>query len=332
MTTATRTGPVEVLPPRADRADWLHARQSGIGASEIAAVLGISPWESPFSLYWRKVEGWQAEPNAEMSAGTRAEPVIADWFADMCLIGGEDILWPAGLYAHAERPWQLATPDRLIYKDRLCGNCDAGLPMSCTCDEDLIALLECKYEPHGWDGYGEPGTDDVPAYYRAQCLWQMDVLGVDEVHLAAWHAAEFREYVIRRDEKDLRMMREAGRRFWQRVQAGNPPDIDGHPATIRALKAIHPSIEDRDVEVPVEFAEGYRRARELSRRAAAVVDRYDARARQMLGNARRLVVGRKLVVSRSIYDQSGDMVELDSLDADPPTVDRLNPGRAKSYA
>lgn len=315
---------VEVLPPGAGRDVWLKARRQGIGASEIAAVLAISPWESPFSLYWRKVEGWEVEASAEMSAGTRAEPVIADWFAEQ---HDEFYVAQAGLYAHPDRPWQLATPDRLLYEP-------------CDCDEHnpgdelvLTGLVECKYEPHGWDGWGEPGTDQIPVYYRAQGLQQLDVLGVDQMYFAAWHGAEFREYLIRRDEKDLRVMRHAGQLFMDRIEAGDPPPIGGHTATIGALKRIHPSIDQSidDIPVPVQFAEGYRRARAARARAEQLVDRYEARARAMLGNGRRLVCGKQLVVSRSVYDQSGDMVELDSLDADPPTVDRLNPGRAKSY-
>jgi putative phage-type endonuclease len=311
--------------------EWHKLRRAGISASEIAMVLSISPWGSPFSLYWAKREGWETEDSAEMRAGRYAEPAVAAWYAEH----GPDedvVLRRAGLYAHADRPWQLATPDRLICLDRICGRCDAGLAREpCTCADDLVSLLECKYVIGGWEGWGEEGTDDIPVYYRAQGLWQADVLGVDRVVVAAWHAADFRAYVVRHDEKDLRMMRTAARSFLDRMEAGDAPDIDGHSETIRALKLIHPSIEDVDLEVPVELAEGYRRARAARSRADGLVDRYDARLREALGSARRLVCNGHLVASRSIYDQSGDMVELDSLDADPPIVDRLNPGRAANY-
>src|SRR5690242_18272977 len=108
---------VELLPPheaKPSNPEWLKLRRAGISASEIAAVVGLSPWQSPFSLYWTKVEGWETESNAEMSAGTRAEPVIADWFADECDPLENLVVCPAGLYASAERPWALATPDRLL--------------------------------------------------------------------------------------------------------------------------------------------------------------------------------------------------------------------------
>lgn len=343
--TAVRSGPVELLGAAEalpSNPEWHKLRRAGVTASEIACVLGISPFDSPFSLYWKKREGWRTESTPEMEAGRRAEPVIVQWFADQ---HDEYTVRPPGLYANPDRPWQLATPDGLVYA--LCGDCDGGgygganaFPShgdgcaSCYATglgSRLLALVEAKYPVGGWDGWGEPGTDDIPVHYRAQCLWQLDVMGVDEVYLAAWHGADFREYLIRRDERDLRVMRAAGLAFLDRLAAGTPPDIDGHTATIRALKTLHPSIEDVDIDVPAEFAEGYRRARALRQRADAIVDRYEARARHTLGNARRLVCNGHLVVSRSIYDQSSDMAEVDSLDTDAPTVDRLNPGRAANY-
>jgi putative phage-type endonuclease len=333
--------PVELVAPGAadhTNPDWHKQRAGGIGASEIAAVLGFSPWESPFGLYWRKVHGWILDDTDELRAGRLAEPVVAAWFAEE---HPEFAVRPAGLYAHPERLWERATPDRLLYK-RACLDCDgvgtyASGRLEFVCPDcggqggELVAGLECKYVIGGWDGWGDEGTDDVPVYYRAQCLQQLDVLGVDRVYLAAWHGADFRWYLIRRDERDLRIMHAAGEAFMGRLAAGDVPPLDGHDATRTALKRIHPSIEDRDIEVPAEFAEGYRRARALARRAGDVLDRYEARARDLLGNGRRLVCNGHLVCSRSIYDQSTDMAELDSLDADPPTVDRLNPGRAASY-
>lgn len=315
--------PVELLAPHeATPANpaWHELRRQGISASEIAAVLGISPYQSPFGLYWSKVHGWPTEETPEMIAGRYAEPVIADWFAAECDPHENMVLSYAGLYASGTRRWQLATPDRLIY----LGDIREG-------DQRLAALLECKYLVHGWDGWGEPGTDDIPVHYRAQALQQADVMEVDEVTVAAWHGAEFRTYTVRRDEKDLRVMRAAGRDFMDRLAAGDPPPIDGHTATIAALKQLHPSIEDVDVEVSVEFAEGYRRARQLAARVEAVKDRYEARARHLLGSARRLKCNGHLVCSRSVYEQSGDSAELLALDGEEALVDRLNPGRAASY-
>lgn len=330
-----------ILSADAPREMWLAERHKGIGASDIAAVLAISPWGSPFSLYWQKVHGWSDPDDDHKEAGRRMEPVIADWFADRTDPLENLVLYPGGLYRSSERPWQLATPDRLICT--WCFECDghgfepvgrAGAVPCKACGgtgrSAPLAVLECKH-PFDWDGFGAEDTNEIPVYYLAQVQQQCDVMGVKEWFLAAYAGHQFRVYRGYRDEADIRVLRAAGAAFWARVESREPPDVDEHPATVDALKRLHPSIEDRDVQVDVAFAEGYRRARAARARAATLVDRYEARARALLGNARRLMCGRQLVVSRSIYERDGEDYDIHALDEGYPTVDRLNPGRANTY-
>jgi putative phage-type endonuclease len=311
---------------------WHDLRSHGVTASEISAILGISPWDSPFSLYWRKTMGWQTDDAEHLEAGRRAEGMIADWFADRADPHGNLVVEPAGLYAHPDRPWQLATPDRLVYLDlALAPVCCDHTPCICAEEQPPVAVLECKH-PYSWDGFGDDGTDIIPVYYRAQLLWQIDVLGVDEGYLAAYAQHELRTYRLRRDEADLRVMRAAGRQFMDRLEAGDPPEIDSHAATGAALKRLHPTVQDVDVEVPVDLAEGYRRARALRARAESLVDGFEHRIRAAIGDGRRAMCGGRLVASRSVYDQGTDQAELTALEDDWPTTNRLNPGRAASYA
>lgn len=101
---------VLVCRPDADRDEWLEARQAGIGASEIAAVLGISPYDSPFSLWWRKRNNWGVDANAEMSTGTFLEGTIASWFKVHGDPNENLHIDHAGLYHHPDRPWQMLMP------------------------------------------------------------------------------------------------------------------------------------------------------------------------------------------------------------------------------
>lgn len=320
---------VELLPPSEavhgnDR--WYEVRRAGVTASEIAIVLGISPYGSPFSLYWQKVHDWRDDGNVFTSAGRHLEDAIASWWAANAspFYGGVS-MGEAGLYANSDRPWQLATPDRLLWA-----------PPFTSPETDEVqpdALLECKWVAYSWDGWGEPGTDEVPVYYRAQALWQLDVLGVDEVHFAVLGPGGFRAYLVRREEDDLAVMRAVGAAFIRQLEDREPPDIDGHSATIAALRKLHPSVGEGDVEVSVELAEAYRQARADKKDAEARVDECEAQIRAALGSEfNRAVVGKKLVASRSIYEQSGDSAELTALEDDWPVVDRLNPGRSASYA
>lgn len=312
---------VELLPPGAGPQDprWHELRRAGVTASEIAAIMGLSPYESPFSLFWRKVNAWTWEGNEFTAAGQHLEDPIALWWAaEHANELGDPPLMRAGLYAHPDRPWQLATPDRKA-RFRVPGG---GRMVT-------HGLLECKWVAYSWDGWGEPGTDEIPVHYRAQCLWQLDVMGVDEVHVAALGPGGFRAYRVRRDEADLALMRKAGEEFHRRLVDGDPPPLDSHTATLGALKQLHPSLGSGDVEVSLELAERYRLARLDRDGAKARVALCEAELRDALGSTyARAVRGGRLVASRSIFERrSDDGDELLALDEGWPTNDRLNPGK-----
>ena len=290
---------IEPLTP-----EWHEARRHGIGASEIAAVLGISPWESPLSLYWRKREGWEVEETEQMRTGRILEPAIAEWAAGAldCDATGR-VLVPCSLMAHPDRPWQLATPDRILRQGVPCGPCDYGVMAECRCGEtEPIAVVELKWTST-WDGWGDDGTDDIPVHYRAQVLWQCDVVGVGEWYLAALGPGGFRLYSGRQDPGDLAVMVEAGRRFVERLERGDPPPIDDHHATVAALRRLHPDLDDVEATVPDQIAAGYLRAVRMARLAERVKQRYEAELRAAMGSAHRAVTadGRR-VATRVITD------------------------------
>jgi putative phage-type endonuclease len=337
MTAAT----VELLPPAETTPDnerWHELRRAGVTASEIAAVLGISPWESAFSLYWRKIHSWRTGDNEFTSAGRHLEDAIASWWvADSGVDPARELVChSAGLYAHPERTWQLATPDRLLCDGQMHDNPFPNDPFYLYDHplQNVASLLECKWVAHSWDGWGDPGTDEIPVYYRAQALWQLDTLGVDEVHFAVLGPGGFRAYgPIRRDEDDLAVMRAAGAAFMRQLQDGEAPDLDGHTATIAALRKLHPLVGEGDVEVSAELATKYRVARAAKKVAEERIAECEAELRAALGSEfNRAVCNGKLVASRSVYDQTGDSAELTALEDDWPVVDRLNPGRSASYA
>jgi hypothetical protein len=63
------------------RVGWLRGRQSGIGASDAAAVVGLSSYHSAYGLWVAKSEPLVIEEPDELAYwGTRLEPVIAEEF------------------------------------------------------------------------------------------------------------------------------------------------------------------------------------------------------------------------------------------------------------
>jgi putative phage-type endonuclease len=288
-----------VLNADTDRDAWLAARRLGIGASEIAAVLGISPWESPFSLYWRKVEGWEVEETAQMEWGTRLEPAIAAAYADR----HPDDLVILGVLVEGPEPWMLATPDRLIAvptpEELRC----MRYPDDVEVPPTVVGVLELKTAHSAHDGWGESGTAEIPVHYRAQVQWQMLVCDVEWAVVAVLiGGSDYREYPVLRDERDLRVMVEAGRRFMARIEAGDPPTLDDHEATLSTLVRLHPDMDDDTVEVDEAAAAGYLRAVRTRKLAERLEDRYAARLRDQMGRARWATAGGRKVATRVISD------------------------------
>lgn len=324
--------PVELVPPHEAHPGnprWHELRRKGVTASEIPVILGLSRWDSPWAL-WHRKRGLIDDDTAGESAawGRRLEPVIADAWAER---HPNLVLKRAGLYCHQKREWQMATPDRLVYESVDVSTIDApGAVMP----GSAVGLLELKH-PYSWDGWGDEGTADVPAAYLAQCLWQLDVMQLDMCWLAAYCRHSMRVFEIRRDaegaDADLELMRTMAHEFLTREE---PPPLDAHPATIAGLKALNPSIEDREEWVPADIADAYRRARAELAAAEARAKQAEAELRAAMGSARYAVDPQGVpVASRSVYTRRS--IDTKRLRADHPdvvaayviesTVDRLYP-------
>lgn len=317
---------VEVVPAGAPRDVWLAARQNGIGASEAAAVLGLSPWDSRFALYWRKrgVLGG-VEATEQMRWGTILEAPIAEEFARR---HPTVRLERAGLCANLSRPWQLATPDRLVRDpDEGCDCPAAGCRREglCTAAGAVTAVVECKIDDaHHAHAWGEAGTDDIPVQYRCQVLQQLDVLGVELAYVAVLiGGTDYREYLIEYDEAEAKFIREHVDQFWLDVQFERPPDVDDSPATARAIRALHPTVEDREQQVPASLGRRYHAAVRAARKAEKRLRLAENQVRARLGPARRAVLADGTpVATRSVYDRKPYQVG-------PATVDRLLPATPK---
>ncbi|ALG06825.1 hypothetical protein AOZ06_07685 [Kibdelosporangium phytohabitans] len=268
-------------------AEWHAARATRLGASEIAAVLGLSPWESKFSLWHRKAGLVPPlEETEEMAWGRHLEAPIASRFAEL---HPEMIVRRTGTWVSARRTWQLANPDRLVFPRQPVRR--PRIP------------LEIKFAPYG-DGWGESGTDEIPVYYRCQVLQQIDVLDAPYGLLAALVGAEYREYRIDRDANDILILRMEGEEFMGSLPselnpAGERPDIDSTSHTYRTLKALHPEIDGGEVEIDQSLATYYRVAMEFARRAGSLEQRAKNLLLDAMGTARRAVCDGERIAIRS---------------------------------
>lgn len=155
-----------------DREEWLKVRAGGIGSSDIATLLGLNPYDSPFMLYKRKL-GLEPpkEENNLMKLGHSLEWAIAAHFETETgrgIIGSSAGDW---MYQHEEKPYLMASPDRLYWIDQ------DGKKSGKNADENK-AILECKSTQKSID------PENIPPYWFCQLQWQMGISGLKQGSIA----------------------------------------------------------------------------------------------------------------------------------------------------
>lgn len=149
-----------VIRPK-DRNEWLEYRKSGIGSSEVATIVGLNPFETPYQL-WRRKVGLDT-PKMEtfaMKAGHYLEDAVSQFWQDET--GREVIKRSAGdwLVRSNEKPFMQVSPDRTYW---LAGE---------THNNSNKGILECKTTQRQVD------PDDLPKHWFCQVQY---LLGVSEL-------------------------------------------------------------------------------------------------------------------------------------------------------
>jgi len=183
------------------RQEWLAQRRRGIGGSDAACVLGLSPWKTPYAL-WLEKTGQSADDDADSAAmlwGRTLEPVIR---AHYCAQTGRTVQTPQCIIAHPDYPWMLANVDGLT---------------------DCGKVLEIKTARFA-DDWGEAGSDEVPDAYALQVQHYMAVTGRAAADIAVLiGGSDFRIYHVPENRELQSNLMEAEAAFWQLVQSKTPP-------------------------------------------------------------------------------------------------------------
>jgi putative phage-type endonuclease len=219
------------------RIDWLKGRQSGIGGSEIAAIVGLNQYRTPMQIWESKVNPVQDEETSQPAYwGTVLEDVVAKEYA---LRTGNKVQRLTRQMRHPDFEFAIANIDRAVINPAISGNVrwkDGKLTT------DLI--LECK-TANGFMAkqWGEAGTDSVPDAYLIQCQWYMGVTGASVCDLAVLIGGQdFRIYTIVRDDDLINDLLIQGAAFWELVQSRTEPDPVNYPEAIKKWAKSDPSL------------------------------------------------------------------------------------------
>lgn len=206
------------------REDWLSVRKNGIGGSDAAAAVGLSPYMSPLELFLIKT-GRDADlpkPDSNDTTepvywGTLLEPIVAASYTKQT---GNRVRRVNAVLQHPTIPFMLANIDREVVGNR------------------GVQLLECK-------SAGEFGArlwrDGVPEYVQLQVQHQLAVTGRQAADVAVLLCGQKLEvHRVVRDDGLIARLIELEAAFWRYVEADMPPPADGSESADRALRCLYP--------------------------------------------------------------------------------------------
>lgn len=216
----------EILPTyEVESPAWHQLRTKSVGASDVAAILGLSPWQTPLDIY-RAKKGIPHPIDPDLAYfGHALEPVIAEWIVNRRTDDIGIIL--DGFSARSKAwPWLTAAPDRTTYRY----------------DGKALVPVELKsssaFSKASW-------AEGPPLFYQAQVQAQCAVLDAPYGWLAVLHGGNSPD--LHRIERDDEFIEEQlvpeTRRFWEEhVLAGVEPD----PMSTAEAVSIWPGDPDVD--------------------------------------------------------------------------------------
>lgn len=192
--------------------EWLAYRRRGIGGSDVAVLMGISPFRTARDLYYDKRNIAAVEDNERnwvaMEMGHLLEDMVAKIFERKT---GYPVYQIKKMFYHPDYPFMLADIDYF-----------ATLPDGSTV---LLEIKTTNYNAR--DHWWKDGKEIVPVYYETQGRHYMAVMDIDRIFYCCLYGNNEKEVIIREIQRDFAYEEEMiylEENFWNNhVQAMEPP-------------------------------------------------------------------------------------------------------------
>jgi putative phage-type endonuclease len=229
-------------------------RSRFIGGSDIAAILGISPWRNVVELWLDKTRPLPNDETRVTLRGKRMESYIVD------MVEAEFNIAIAKVAGRNKR----YVDQRVPY-------------FSCEVDAETLSTpvqnIEIKtVHPFKAQEWGDLETDQLPLHYLAQVQWGLSITNREVCGVFALIGDDLRHYVVERDEPTIEAMRARAIEFWERfvIPREQPPLDYSDPKTLEVLKRLYPGTDGRKLEATQDDV----RWRETMAEAQAKADAY----------------------------------------------------------
>lgn len=246
--------------------EWLEERRKGIGGSDVAAIMGLNPWRSPYEVWLDKTGRAVPEDISDQPSvhwGQVLEPVIGREYKD--LHPERKVSRVNAVCRSISRPWAQASLDFEVHDPELGWG-----------------VLEIKTaglrSARSWE-------DGVPVWYQTQVAHYLSVTGRGFADVAVLIGGQdYREYRILRDEDDISAVDAAVDRFWTRcVVGGEEPDFTGNGSEVRAALQQHSDPSDDFIDATPELEtmiDRYLKARDMADEYDRVADELAVRLKE----------------------------------------------------
>ena len=210
-----------------DHDEWLALRKGYIGGSDAAAVMGLNPYASPYSLWAEKTgrtEGFAGNLTTEV--GSYLEEFVARLFERET---GKKVRRYNKMMVNDEYPWACADVDRVVVGE------DAILEIKTTNSLGKIKKLK---------------KGEIPEQFYCQMTHYLAVTGKKKCYLAVLiECREFRRFELERDEDEIRALMEEECSFWKLVESNTTPAAIGIKADNDTLESIYPEAMGGSVDL-----------------------------------------------------------------------------------
>lgn len=202
--------------------EWYAVRRSGIGSSDIPAILGYSSHRTAAHVWADKLGELPPDDGSEAARwGHLLEDVVAREWAERRGV----VVATAPTVRNVERAHWMASPDRLV----------AGCPSAEACG--LEVKTRSAWVAGSW-------REDVPDDVLAQCQWQLLVTGVEHVHVACLVGGQrLVEHLVRPEPAVQAYIAGEAERLWEAVRDRVRPRVDSAALLLDLLDRLYPQRE-----------------------------------------------------------------------------------------
>jgi putative phage-type endonuclease len=186
------------------KAEWLAARMRSIGASEAAAVLNCSEWETAEDILAAKVNGTTKPDNNHMRAGRIFEPAILQYWAEGYGARLEPAAMGYTLYRHPRMEFVSASPDRFAFVG----------------SERIVAQAKRTHPKHLAKALknGPRIEHTVQVQHELFVLWETDARCERGVLVVDYGGDDVLSFPIEPDPELWASMERVYREFWAKVE------------------------------------------------------------------------------------------------------------------